>query len=292
VNALWISHTWVGDPHTDSEYKALAELLVSHEISDALFHAGPFDSDGSVPDHLIAHVDQLLVAMDEYAPGVRTQAYLGQIEARAGGPLDLDDPGVRDGMIETAEHFLDLGFDGIHYDIEPVFPGDENFLELLERTRALTEPRGATLSVALEQLEVIPGQGAVSRTLGRDYADSTVGYLRDVAQFADQVAIMTYDTGLPVDWLFGAHMAWQTEWTIAAIGEDATIFMGVPTYDEGGAWRFHPRAENMATGIRGVRKGLDRFEPAQTQQVGLGIYAEWTTSDEEWEDYADAWLSK
>lgn len=290
VNALWAAHTWVGDEHTDAEYSEFAALLERNEISDLFLHAGPFEPDGSVPPELIEHAPDALAALERYAPDVRVQAYLGQIEDRGGGTLDLDDPAVRDGIIETAEMFLAMGFEGIHYDIEPIFPGDESFLELLERTKRLTEPRGGVLSVALEQMEPAPGGRRVLGLFFPAYHDPSADFLQDVAEHADQVAIMTYDSGLPVDWLFGSYVAWQTKRVVEAIGARATVFMGVPTYDEGSAGRFYSWAEHMETGVRGVRKGLDTLDDDDTRDVGIAIFAEWTTTADEWQTYHEAWI--
>lgn len=290
VNALWAAHTWVGDDHTESEYEEFARLLVRNEISDVFVHAGPLEGDGSVPAGRIEQAGALIGAMDRYAPGVRVQAYLGQIEDRGGGPLDLDDATVRDRIVATAESFLDLGFDGIHYDIEPIFPGDQSFFDLLDRTHALTAARGAVLSVALEQLEAAPMVRPVVAALRPGYHNPTEAFLREVAQRVDQVAIMTYDSGMPTDWLFGAYVAWQTERVVEAIGDEAIVFMGVPTYGDGSPWWFHPWAENVGSGISGVRKGLARLGDDRTENVGIAMFAEWTTSEDEWDAYRSNWV--
>lgn len=292
VNALWAAHTWVGDEHSDAEYQQFADLLTKNQISDVFVHAGPLDGDGSVPDDRVEHAADLLSAMKRYAPGVRVQAYLGQVEKRGGGPLDLRDDQVRSRIVETAGHFLDMGFQGIHYDIEPIYPGNDSFLDLLERTHELTEAHGAVLSVALEQLEFAPGAQRIIGAFWRSYNDPTKGFLQDVAARADQVAIMAYDSGLPTDWLFGAYMAWQTERVVRAVGSMVTVFMGVPTYRKGSFLKFHSWAENMHSGIRGIRKGLDRLDRDQTGNVGVAIFAEWTTTDEDWRTYAADWLGE
>lgn len=290
VNALWAAHTWVGDDHSESEYQEFARLLVRNEMSDVFVHAGPLKGDGSVPAERIEHAGAFIDAMDRYAPEVRVQAYLGQIEDRGGGPLNLDDAAVRDRIVATAESFLDLGFDGIHYDIEPIFPGDQSFFDLLARTRALTAPRGAVLSVALEQLEAVPMARPVVATLRPGYHNPTEAFLREVAQRVDQVAIMTYDSGMPTDWLFGAYVAWQTERVVEAIGDEVIVFMGVPTYGDGSPWWFHPWAENIDSGISGVRKGLARLGDDRTENVGIAVFAEWTTSEDEWDAYRSNWV--
>jgi hypothetical protein len=210
VNGLWARHQWVGEAYGEREYRALADTLRRGEISDVFFHVGPLDPDGSIPPGRHPHARELLAALDRLAPRVRVQAWIGQVTRRGGGPLDLGRAEVRDRIVGTARSLLDLGFDGIHYDIEPVYPDDGRFLELLDRTRELTGPRGGVLSVSLEQLELVNGLQRVAATLlpGVHYPPRpSRAFLERVAGRVDQVAIMAYDTLLPADWLVGRHFA-------------------------------------------------------------------------------------
>lgn len=290
-NALWARHAWVGEPHSDEQYRALGRRLTDGRISDVFFHAGPLEADGTVAPDRYRYAEELLAAVRRYAPGLRAQAYLGQVERRGGGPLDLGNSVTRANVVTTAEQLLEKSFDGIHYDIEPIYPGDEDFLDLLDATRRLTRRHGAVLSVALEQLEFLPGtQRVVSRLFSR-YHDPTLGYLNAVADRVDQVAVMTYDTGLPLDWLYGVHSAWQTCRVGNAIADRVTVFMGVPTYEEGHPWGFHPSAENVRSGVRGVRKGTRCLDGRQLRNLGIALFAEWTTDDQEWAAYHRAWIA-
>ncbi|MFV2176893.1 hypothetical protein ACFHW2_05050 [Actinomadura sp. LOL_016] len=293
VNALWARHQWVGEPHTDAEYRELAELLKTNRITDVYFHAGPFEADGTVPPDKYRHAGALLKAMDAYAPDVRTQAYLGQIRVVEGeGVIEIDDPAVRAEILRTDEVFLDLGFDGIHYDLEPIYPDDEAFLELLDATRELTRERDALLSVALEQQPLVdslqpvydallPRQGAF-----RHPARPTDDFLREVAGKADQVAIMTYDVSLPTRSLAGWHFARHTRATLELIGDRTTVFIGVPTYRP----PVMPWAEDLEVALRGVRRGIDQLDRPPKRPYGVGIYAAWTTSPDEWALYRANWL--
>jgi len=101
-------------------------------------------------------------------PGIRIQAYLGQVEAKGGGTLDLSSTEVRDSIVKTAEAFLDLNFDGIHYDIEPIYSGDEDYLSLLEATHTMTRERGALLSVAVAKPEPIAGMAALAEMVANN----------------------------------------------------------------------------------------------------------------------------
>src|SRR5690606_21298437 len=108
----------------------------------------------------------LIEAMRRHAPVVRSHAYLGQIRVVDGkGVIDLDDPAVRERVLRTDAAFLDIGFDGIHYDFEPIYPDDEAFLTLMERTRELTRSRGKVLSAALEQPTLVDAAQPVFEAL-------------------------------------------------------------------------------------------------------------------------------
>lgn len=293
INAIWLRHQWVGESRSEADYDRLAARLQEADISDAFFHSGPFAGDGTVDPALYTNARTLAAELHERVPRLRIQAYLGQVERRGGGPLELDDEQTRRNVVETAAIFLDLGFDGIHYDIEPIYPGDESFLRLLEDTHWLTKARGKTLSTAIEQLEMAPGvQRLASKVVDR-YHDPTKKFLRQVARRVDQVAIMTYDTGLPADFMFGAHMAWQTEHVVKTVHKATngrtTVFMGIPTYDYNEAG-FRPWAENVRSGVRGARKGLARLPKAQRANVGLALYPEWTMSDDDWDRFVDDWV--
>jgi hypothetical protein len=292
TNALWARHQWVGEAHTEAQYQALAGTLRRNEITDVFFHAGPLAADGSVPPRLYAHAGELIAAMHRLVPGVHAQAYLGQTRRQGGeGLLRLDDPAVRARIVETDTTFLDLGFDGVHYDIEPVYSDDGAFLDLLDRTRDLTRARGRILSVSMEQLTLVDALQSILFTLPRagTYLHPprpTEAYLSEVAERVDQVAIMTYDTELPTRSLVGRHFAWHTERTLKLIGDRVTVFMGVPTYRPVTSW-----AEDLGTSLRGVRRGLDALGRRPARPYGVAIYAEWTTGPADWARYRDRWLS-
>ena len=235
---------------------------------------------------------QLIEAVRKYAPGVRAQAYLGQIRTVEGhGVTDLDDPAVRDRVLKTDAAFLDVGFDGIHYDFEPIYPDDVAFLTLMERTRELTQSRGRLLSVALEQPTLFDALQPVYKALIPRHGTirypprPTEEFLRRIADLADQVAIMTYDVSLPTKSLAGWHYARHTRRTLELIGDRTTVFMGVPTYRPLVGW-----AEDLTVALRGVRRGIDDLDRPPKRPYGVGVYADWTTGPREWARYRAIWL--
>jgi spore germination protein YaaH len=154
-------------------------------------------ADGSIPSDRYPDAKVFLRDLHRDDPGLRPQAWIGVIQSTGGGPLDLADPRVRANIVRTAARFLSLGFQGIHYDIEPVLPGDRNFLALLGDTHSLTRRRRAVLSVATEALDSLPVGGGLVRSLIGSYHTWTLGYFLQVARRVDQIAVMTYGDGIP-----------------------------------------------------------------------------------------------
>jgi hypothetical protein len=289
VNGLWARHQWAGLPHTEAEYAALAGTLARNRITDVFFHVGPLDGDGNIPPSRYGHAAELLAAMRRLAPAVRAQAYVGQVSRSGGGPLDLGDPRTRARVLGTDRALLGLGFAGIHYDIEPVYSGDRDFLDLLARTHELTRADGRVLSVALEQPPLadweVPVYGAVLGRAGIHYPPRPAGgYLRAVAARVDQVAIMTYDSQAPTRTLAGRHFAWHTKRTLELIGDRVTVFIGVPTYRTPTPW-----AEDLPTALRGVRQGVDALGHTPRRPYGVAVYADWTTSERDWAAFRRGW---
>jgi hypothetical protein len=291
TNALWLRHAWVGDAHSPGDYVRLAEVLRTNQISDAYFHVGPLDGDGRIPAQRYLHAPALLAALHSSAPTVHLQAYVGQLLTRAGGPLDLRSERVRNRVLESARALLDLGFDGIHYDIEPVAPSDGDFLDLLWRTRELTRAHRAILSASIQKVEPVRGASqalnAALAPLGHRWPINTSEFLRAVAYRVDQVAVMVYDTPLPTAPLIGAVYAWETSQVLQLIGDQTTVFIGVPTYEE----HFHFTGEDLRTAIRGTRRGIAQLRSRPRWPYGMALFAEWTTSGREWAIWREDWLA-
>jgi len=286
-NAIWLAHKWVGAIQSDNTYRELAAHLARRGITDAFFHVGPLQADGTIDTARYPAAERLIRQMRRHAPALRVQAWIGQIEKRGGGPLDLSNPNVRKAIAATAGRFLELGFGGIHYNIEPS-SGNPHLLTLLDTTRQLTRNRNAVLSMATDEIEPLPGLAWLTQVAGTHAGFWTAEYHRAISRRVDQIAVMMYDTGFPADWLYGSLVAWQTR-KIRAITPDAvTVFMGVPTYEEH-RLTFHPNAENMQSGLRGIQNGL-AADPALTRPLGVAIYANWTTDAAEWRRYQRDWL--
>jgi hypothetical protein len=281
TNAAWLSVDWVNAPHSPEEIEALAATLQAREIRYAFVYTSYLKPEGHFNptyDHAPAFVQSIHATY----PELNVQAWIGL-------PLhvvDLGDTAVRYQIAAfCAERVREAGFDGVHLDPEPVSSGDRDVLALLDEVREEIGPQ-ADLSIAARR--IVPIFPNVHWPLVGRFAWHT-GYYREVAGRVDQVAAMTYDSGLPSAALYRHHMRFQTiDLSRAIEGTGAELFIGIPTSEE--RTRTHrPRAENVESGLRGVVDGLNDAQARPAQVTGVAIYPYWETDEAEWAIYEELW---
>jgi hypothetical protein len=285
-NALWVQHSWVGDDHTPCDYRRLARIARQLGLSDLFLHAGPLRPDGTVADERIRYAGQALDALHGLVPGVRLQAYLGQVEGARpdSADLDLNDHANIERTAATAGRMLQLGFDGVHYDIEPVRNGDLRFVDLYDRTRALTRERGAVLSIAVEERLVDPDSGFPPNVQTASVSDD---WLRTLADHVDQIGIMTYDSRMKTDADYERWTEYQTRTVADVVADKVDVLIGVPTDKE--FVYYHTAAENAGTGSRGLRRGVAALPPGRAGRVGGAIFAEWVSTEDDYRTFEQEW---
>lgn len=296
-NAVWLEHAWAGEYHTADEYDALAAQLKREQITYVFAHVGPLNSDGTIPENVAPWAPDLAQALHERMPGVKVLAWVGQLEAASGAPanevVNLANASTRLTIAATSAHFVTAdGFDGVHYDIEPISNNNSHFLDLLIETRALM-PEGSILSVSAQKWAPNAHVADLLYHAGRAGQWWTSYYLAAVAAHVDQIAVMTYDTGMPTPAMYRIFVQQETKHILEAIDtaqKPPQLLIGVPTYSGNSLW-FHDSAENMTTALAGVTAGLNSASDTKPF-VGVAIYRLAVTRDSDWHVYNRVWLGQ
>jgi spore germination protein YaaH len=297
LNAVWLEHTWSGGPHTSAEYDRLAAELKARQITFVYAHVGPLDSNGTIPDDRAPNAQRFAAAMHERLPHLRILAWIGQNEAASGNApedvVQLDNSSVRTHIGLTAARFVKVdGFNGVHYDIEPIVNNDARFLDLLDETRQEL-PAGAMISIAGQKWAPNATIADWVHQAGRADAWWTSYYYSRVAAFVDQIAVMSYNTAMPTAPAYSLMVKQQTQNILAAVRSVASppqILMGIPTYPGNDRW-YHDSAENMASGLAGIAAGLNS-DTESSPFAGVAIYRFALTSDDSWNTYDKVWLGE
>jgi hypothetical protein len=282
-DALWLGHAWVDGRRSQSDVDALADRLRSTGIRDLLVHTGPFSDDGTLDPALRPQARWLTGALHSALPGVRVQAWAGAHPTEA--ELHLWEPAVRSQLLRSVGEVLADGFDGIHYDFEPVQSGSPDLLAILRETRPVTQARGALLSVSAVHIEPFPGPTEMLRASPVPMSLWSTGYLHEVALLVDQVALMSYDSAMPTETLYCGYMHRSTSHALAAVPPEVGLLIGVPAYPPAGV--SHWAAENMESAIRGVRLAIG--DRPLGREFGIALYVDFTATEEDWSVYHRDW---
>ncbi|WP_188196460.1 hypothetical protein [Nonomuraea sp. SYSU D8015] len=280
-DALWLGHMWVDGRRTERDVERLAVRLRATGVKDVYVHSGPFEWDGRLDPAKYPNAGNFVKWMHKNLPTVRVSAWLGQAVKNG---LDLDDPEARDNVLAGIAAIMKQGYDGIHYNFEPIGDGDTEFLDLLERTRQHTK----LLSTSVPQIEPYAGMRLAARAiLGHDKYWSG-GYFEQVVSRVDQVAIMTYDSGTPAQSLYGGYAARQAELALGMVPEEKHLFIGAPAYhDHGLPWL--DAAESVAMAAEGARLALT--EHGRRERFGLALYVDFAATEEDWREYMTRWMT-
>jgi hypothetical protein len=293
ANAAWLAVEWVKDPHQGAEIAALARDLQQREICYVFVFVSYLKADGRF-NPTYSYAAQFTRVLKQAQPDLNIQAWIGLPLKQpplfgAHGHVDISDAATRQKIVAFCRNLiLESGFDGIHMDAEPVPSGDTDILTLLDELRQAIGPV-ATLSVASRHIWPIFSDLPLPLT---GLVTWRASYYREVARHVDQIAVMTYDSAMPLPQLYHQWARFQAiEISRALDGTGVDLFFGVPTSEEG-TWTHWPNAENMRSGLQGVIAGLNDAEARSSAVTGVAIYPYWETDTAEWATYKFFWLGR
>ncbi|MCF2531406.1 hypothetical protein [Yinghuangia soli] len=292
-DALWLGHAWLDGRKGPADLAALGDRLRTTGVHDVYVHAGPLENDGSLDPARYPQAPWFLAGMRTALPGVRVQAWLGNVVGPADPArpdrLDLSRGPNRDRVVASAAQALDAGFDGVHFDLEPMGDGNTDYLDILGRARDAAHARGAVLSVAAHQIEPAGNLVDLARLGGADRTKWwTPGYFTAIASRVDQIAVMAYDTWMPTRGLFGGYVTRQTELALEHTPERTDLLIGLPFYHDDTIGH-HENAERAGTAARAVRIGLDAAG-SDRRNFGVALYVDFAATEEDWAAYHREWM--
>ncbi|MGV9990483.1 hypothetical protein [Streptomyces sp. NPDC003374] len=288
-DAMWLGHAWVDGRKTDADVAALARRLRGTGIRDLYVHAGPLEHDGTLPASAYAHARRTIAAVHRAVPGTRVQAWLGdKLATESPDGLRLERARTRANVVRSTREILAAGFDGAHFDLEPLHSGDGNYLALLDDLREVTRAHHVPLSVAAHQIDPLPAFHTVWGTLTNHPKWWSQAYFGQVARRVDQIAVMSYDTMQPLRSLYGGYVAQQTSLALETTPPTTHLLMGLPFYHENrfGHWA---HAETVPAAVRGVRLGLSRTD-AHRARFGVALYVDFAATEDDWTAYREDWV--
>ncbi|MGW1889750.1 hypothetical protein ACWCP6_05715 [Streptomyces sp. NPDC002004] len=289
-DAIWLGHAWLDGRKDNADLAELAGRLRGTGLHDLYVHAGPLEHDGTLPAGRYPRARWFVTSAHRVLPGIRVQAWLGdKLATESPNGLRLERPATRHAVVRSTRQILDAGFEGAHFDLEPLHSGDRNYLGLLDELHGVTRARGVPLSVAAHQIDPLPGLHAPVGAVTGHPKWWSQSFFGQVARRVDQIAVMSYDTAMPAESLYGGYVAEQTRLALEVTPASTDLLMGLPFYRENkpGHWGF---AETVRAAVRGVRLGLTRTD-AGRRRFGVALYVDFAAHEDDWASYRTGWCT-
>ena len=270
-DGLWLGPGSVADVAGRSR---LAARIRASGVADVYVPAGPVSASGEVTP--LPGTASFVSWFRRTFPHVQVCAWLTGTVGR--GHLDLDDGATQQALVASARSLLRAGFTGISYDLAPVASGDAGLLAVLDQTRAL---HPAVLSVDTPKLEPLTGMGLSAALIMRHPVFWTSAYLGQVASRVSQVAVLGFDTGMPLSSWYSGYVKRETSVALHAVPASVGLVIAAPA--NGGS------DESVAATIHGARVALTATGRRQAL-FGVGLYTAGTATASDWAAYQADWV--
>ncbi len=109
-----------------------------------------------------------------------------------------------------------------------------------------------------------------------------------MARRVDQIAVMSYDTAMPLQSLYGGYVAQQTSLALEVTPPGTDLLMGLPFFHDNTIGH-RAAAETVPAAVRGVRLGLSRTD-ADRARFGVALYVDFAATEGDWTAYEEGWV--
>lgn len=295
-NAIWLGTDWTYSRPDEAELQALVNQLREHHIGTVYALVSYLQPDGTWAgdpqrqnqfEQVRGAVEAFVVDFRRLYPEAQILGWIALPFGTDGARYGLETEALYQRVTAFAQTTVSqVGFDGIFFQADNVASGDETFRIMLRRLRDMF---GENVPVAVAVPPDWTPQ-AVGVPQAANYAPGTVWaeeYKQRIALIADQIVVMAFNSGLTSPDDYAEWVAYQVETfagAVASVDGGAQIIIAVSTL---GASPVHDlNGESITAAGRGIDRGVERLGSAASFIEGIGLFTEWETSPEEWNDFA------
>jgi len=288
-NAAWISVDWTAAVQSEESIRQLAEEAQKRHLAYLYPYTTYLQPDGTF-NNTYEYAAEFVTQFRRFNQSTRLLAWIGIPVENSRflgirGWVDLDEETERTQIVNFVTQLLqEVGFDGVHLNVETVQDGDRGYLNLLDETR---QAIGTSSMLSIASTYWAPA--FLNSLPGVDGFRWTTAYYGEIAARVDQIVTMTYDSAMPSTALYRIWLKRQ----ISAIHEsvaqsDVELLVGLSASQEN-TFTHRTSVENMKSGLAGICAGISGL-PSPNQVKGIAIYAYWErqeADEEEWNSWLD-----
>ena len=278
-NAIWLGHGWLGDDswfirnnrnkddfRSVEKISALCKRLSNNKISTVYPHLCPAQLNGKIAPYNSEQVERFLDIAAQY--NIKVIPWIGGVYEDSARPSDKK---WRKNFVTSVDELLQKHprLAGVQVNIEPMPSSEVGFLKLLDELRVVTKEK--ILSVAAYP----------PPTKWHQFPDVHwhLFYIKRLTNHCDQLAVMMYDTAIPLEKFYTKLMTdWTDQLAATVRSSNCELLLGIPAYEDAGVGYHHPQVENILSALQGI-SASDR----KNEVNGIAIYCEWEMNEDKWQ---------
>ena len=278
-NAIWLGHGWLGDDswfirnnrnkndfRSIEKISALFKKLADNKISTVYPHLCPAQMNGKIALYDSGQVERFLNIAVQY--NIKVIPWIGGVYEGSARPADEK---WRKNFVASVDELLKKHprLAGVQVNIEPMPSSEVGFLMLLDELRPVTQ--GKILSVAAYP----------PPTKWHQFPNVHwhLFYIKRLTNHCDQLAVMMYDTAIPLENFYIKLMTdWTNQLAVTVRKTGCELLLGIPAYEDAGVGYHHPSVENINSALQGI-SASDR----KNEVNGIAIYCEWEMDENKWQ---------
>lgn len=306
-NAIWSESIYFRG-HNPSTLKKLtpddlynyASTLKKYRIKYAYLFAGPYGDDGHLPayafsDTAISSVSKL----KEYYPELIILPWVGGLQNKT---VHLEDSvWVKNALEDTQKLIKTLKVSGVHVDMEFLLKQDVNFFgEKNAKKSSGVEAYANNLNIFHKKLRQFLPKAFISSVVVATSPDTrpwkrktSMDELKILVNYVDQLSFLYFDTHINDQQIFEKNCySLIKDIKILTEVRDIQYLIAIGTFvNKPELWEYrNMEIENIPNTLSVIKKSISTLNIQRTIVDGIGIYCDWQTDQDEWNQFNDYWV--
>jgi len=285
---------------TENDIRRHAEILKKHNIKHTYIFAGPFNSEGFLPDYAFSDIAiNSVKLLRHYYPEIVILPWVGGIHSKT---VFLEDSvWVKNALNDSKRLINTLSIPGLHFDFEFILPGEE----YLDRVHV----KGGSVGIDVygdnvnnfhrKFRELMPDAFVSSVVIttspnARPWKrKTTMDELKVLTKYVDQLSFLFYDTYIGDQKEFEEDCVYLLKdiQTLKNYAPDVQYLVSLGTFinpPELHKYR-NMNIENVPNTLQTLRRSIQKVSPDEQLVDGISIFCNWETDQKEWREIYKYW---
>ncbi len=278
----------------DGQCALYRKLLGRHGIRYSYMFSGPFSVEGFVPEY--SYSDRAAESLSVFSRGKSNLLVLPWLGGVQNKTVFLDDPVWQANAVVSTRELVDsMGYSGVHIDVEFLLNSDSfiysDISPLINYEQSFRRYDDDLISFHRRLREALQGY-FISTVVVSTASDTrpwkkkiSIEKVVELVKYVDQIVFLFYDTAIDSQEIFDKNCREQVEHLIALrkLYPNVQLLLAIGTFENHPALRKYRKIdiEIMENTVESINQALWELEASDIVD-GLAIFADWTTSRDEW----------